>query len=346
MRIVFPALPVLTLLFVAGLTGCERTAPPATRATPDPDTLTAQIARMADYPAVDVEMTLRNVSAHTYYVQGAAGVATDNAGFISNAGAVVTDEGVVIFDALGTPSLAALFVRKLRAVTDQPIRKVIVSHYHADHIYGLQVFRDMGAEIIAPAGAMAYIDSDIAAERLEERQFSLDPWVNEKTYIVHPDRFLREPETFTLGGVEFVISLLGAAHSDGDMTLYVPDDGVLFSGDIIFEGRVPYVGDANTRNWLVVLKQMETRKLAALIPGHGPAAKDPTQAISLTRRYIEKLRTVMGKAAYEMTSFDEAYAAADWSEFAHLPAFDLANRRNAYQVFLAMEIEEAGVGAE
>ena len=334
----FPA--VSLLLFVVLATACDRKeAPTAPQSTVE--TLDAQLERLSSYAPVEVDMQLRQVSAHTWYVQGAAGVATDNAGFISNAGAVITDEGIVIFDALGTPSLAALFVRKLRAVTNQPIRKVIVSHYHADHIYGLQVFEEMGAEIIAPAGAMAYIDSEVATARLEERQFSLDPWVNEKTRIVPPDRLLREPETFSLGGIEFVVSLLGSAHSDGDLTLYIPRDDVLFSGDVIFEGRVPYVGDANTRNWLAVLRRMEKQTLKALIPGHGPAAGDPSRAISLTRRYIEKLRSVMGRAAREMEPFDEAYAAADWSEFAHLPAFDLANRRNAYQVYLAMEAEAA-----
>ena len=230
---------------------------------------------------------------------------------------------------------------KLRAVTNQPVRKVVVSHYHADHIYGLQVYKELGVAILAPAGAISYIDSDAAVSRLEERRFSLDPWINDNTYIVTPDELIREQTGFTLGGIEFVISLLGSAHSDGDLTLYIPNDRVLFSGDIIFEGRIPFVGDANTRNWLAILKRMETSQLAALIPGHGPAASEPTQAITLTRRYLEKLREVMGNAARELLPFAEAYDTADWSEFEKLPAFELGNRRNAYQVFLSMEVEEA-----
>jgi glyoxylase-like metal-dependent hydrolase (beta-lactamase superfamily II) len=114
---------------------------------------------------------------------------------------------------------------------------------------------------------------------------------------------------------------------------------VLFSGDIIFEGRVAYLGDANTKHWLAVLQQMETAKLVGLIPGHGPAAKEPTKAISMTRRYLAYIREVMGQAVENMTAFDEAYAAADWSEFKDLPAFEAANRRNAYQVYLSMEEE-------
>ena len=125
------------------------------------------------------------------------------------------------------------------------------------------------------------------------------------------------------------------------MTLYVETDKVLFSGDIIFEGRVPFVGDANTKNWLKILKKMETSGLEALIPGHGPAASQPDKAIALTRRYLEVLRDEMGNAAKELNPFKEAYEAADWSEFEKLPAFDLAHRRNAYQVYLSMEVELA-----
>lgn len=291
------------------------------------------------YAPVDVEMELKKVGEHSWYVEGVAGIATDNAGFISNAGIVITDEGVVIFDALGTPSLANKLLRKIREKTDKPIVKVVVSHYHADHIYGLQVFKEQGAEIIAPDGVYEYIDSDVASTRLEERQFSLDPWVNEKTRIVKPDTILDESHKFTLGNVDFTIDVVGSAHSDGDLTLYVDTDRVLYTGDIIFEGRVPFIGSNKTKHWLTTLENMETNQVQALVPGHGPAAKEPMQAISLTRKYLAFLREKMGSAVEEMLDFDEAYKDIDWSEFEKLPAFEAANRRNAFQVYLSLEAE-------
>ena len=291
------------------------------------------------YPATDVEMELKQVSEHVYYVQGKAGIATDNEGFISNAGFIVTDEGVVVFDALGTPSLANLLLTKIRSVTDKDIIKVIVSHYHADHIYGLQVYKDLGAQIIAPKGTMDYLSSPAAEERIEERRFSLEPWVNESTYLVTPDVIIDKAMVFKSGGVTFTLDLLGAAHSDGDLTLYVEPDRVLFSGDIIFEGRVPYLGDSNTKKWLDTLIKMEVGKIAALIPGHGPAAKNPNEAISATRNYLAKVRSVMADAVQNLDDFAETYDKTDWSEFEKLPAFAEANRRNAYQVFLSMEEE-------
>ena len=289
-----------------------------------------------------VDMTLKQVSEHVYFVEGVPGIATDNQGFISNAGVIVTGAGVVIFDALGTPALSQLLLEKIRAITAEPLVRVIVSHYHADHIYGLQVFEDLNAEILAPAGAEKYLASDSARERLEDRRFTLDPWVNEDTRLVYPDRYLSEGRQFSLGDVSFTVTVVGNAHSDGDMTLYVMPDRVLFSGDIIFEGRVPFLGDANTKNWVQVLERMEKEQLVALIPGHGGIAENPNDVISLTRRYLSYLRNEMSLAVEEFVPFDEAYEEIDWSDFEQLPAFEEANRRNAYQVYLSLEAEMLG----
>jgi len=286
-----------------------------------------------------VDMTLKQVSEHVYFVEGVPGIATDNQGFISNAGVIVTGAGVVIFDALGTPALSQLLLEKIRAITAEPLVRVIVSHYHADHIYGLQVFEDLNAEILAPAGAEKYLASDSARERLEDRRFTLDPWVNEDTRLVYPDRYLSEGRQFSLGDVSFTVTVVGNAHSDGDMTLYVMPDRVLFSGDIIFEGRVPFLGDANTKNWVQVLERMEKEQLVALIPGHGGVAENPNDVISLTRRYLSYLRHEMSLAVEDFVPFDEAYEEIDWSDFEQLPAFEETNRRNAYQVYLSLEAE-------
>ena len=291
------------------------------------------------YAPASVEMEVKKVSEHVYYVEGIPGIATDNEGFISNAGFVVTGAGVVVFDSLGTPSLADKLLQKIKTVTDQPVLKVVVSHFHADHIYGLQVFEELGAEIIAPYGAQKYIRSDAAKERLEERQFSLEPWVNEDTHLVLPDTTVTKSTEFTMGGLTFIINYMGKAHSDGDLTMLVEPDKVLFSGDIIFEGRIPFVGSADSKKWLETLTRLDTDGLTALVPGHGPASSNPKNTISLTRRYLAHLRKVMGTGIEDLEPFDEVYAAADWSEFKDLPAFAEGNRINAYQVYLSMEAE-------
>lgn len=296
-------------------------------------------ASASEYPPVTVEMQLKQISPHGYYVQGEAGTAIENEGFISNAGVVVTDAGVVLIDALGSPSLAQLLMQQIRMVTDKPVVKVIVTHYHADHILGLQYFKEQGAEIIAPSGAEKYLDSPVAEERLEERRLSLDPWVNDNTRLLWPDHYVDGAMELEVGGTRFRLTVVGDAHSDADMTVYMENDRVLFSGDVIFEGRVPFLGSSNTRLWLDALKQMDSSDLVALVPGHGPHQAMPVKAVGLTYHYLSYLREKMGAAVDELMPFDEAYAATDWSEYSDLPAFDAANRRNAYQVYLSMQNE-------
>jgi len=291
------------------------------------------------YAPVAIDMKAIKVSPHVYFVQGKAGAATDNKGFISNAGFVVTPKGVVVFDALGTPSLAMEMYKRIREVTDQPVKIVVMSHYHADHLYGLQVFKDMGAEIYAPAGAIDYLSSATADNLLAQRRKELKPWVDARTRLVPADHYLKEDTEFSLGGMTFKLSLQGSAHSEGDLAMLVEPEKVLFTGDIIFEGRIPFIGESNTKNWLVQLEKLKTAKVSALIPGHGPMARDPDKLISATHRYLSYLREQMGKAVENWRGFDQAYDQVDWSEFEFQPAFMEANRRNAYNVYLAMEKE-------
>ena len=297
------------------------------------------VAHAVDYPPSEVEMKLVQVAPHSYYVQGMAGTAIENEGFISNAGVVITDEGVVVIDALGSPSLAQKLMQQIRKVTDKPVVKLIVTHYHADHVLGLQYFKGLGAEVIAPSGAEKYLESPAAQERLEERRFSLEPWVNEDTHLVWPDRYVDSSLELMVGGVKFRMTVIGDAHSDADMTVYVENDRVLYSGDVIFEGRVPFLGSANTQLWLKVLDEMNSTELAALVSGHGAYQQAPVTAVGMTYRYLATLRETLGAAVEDLVEFDEVFAATDWSAFEKLPAFEAAHRRNAYQVYLSMEKE-------
>jgi glyoxylase-like metal-dependent hydrolase (beta-lactamase superfamily II) len=280
------------------------------------------------------------LSARCWYVQGHSGeVSHANQGFNSNAGFVVTDAGVVVFDALGTPPLGEALLKAIRKVTDKPIKRVIVSHYHADHIYGLQALKAQGAEVWAHASARPYLESDAPARRLEERRTSLAPWVDQSARIVFPDLWLDGDTSFALGGVAFDVHHVGPAHTVEDLALVIPEEGVFFAGDLMFGGRVPFVGEADSKAWLAAIGKLEKYRSRVLIGGHGEASFDASRDIALTREYLVYMRERMGKAVQDFVPFEEAYAATDWSRFSHLPAFEAANRRNAYNTYLLMERE-------
>ena len=287
-----------------------------------------------------VPMKVVKLGPHSYFVQGQAGAASSaNEGFMSNAGFVVTRDGVVVFDALGSPPLAQKLAGLIRTITRQPIRRVIVSHYHADHFYGLQVFKAMGAEIWAHRLAEGATRTDEAAQRLVQRREALFPWVDEKTQLLEADRFVEGAMDFEMGGVKFALRHVGPAHSSEDLALMVRQDGVLFAGDLVFRGRVPFVGDADSSSWIAALDKLIALKPKVLVPGHGAHSRTPRADLVFTRDYLQFLRTHMGKAARDLMPFEDAYENTDWSKYRAMPAFDEANRMNAYNQYLQLEQE-------
>ena len=293
-------------------------------------------------PAQDVKMEVQTVAPDVYYVQGQSALGSPkNANFISNAGFVVTGDSVVVIDALGSPALAQQLVQKIKAITPKPISTVILTHYHADHIYGLQMFKDLGAKVIANGLAKEYINSDTARLRLDASRTELAPWINAQTRLVNADTWVdANASTLKIGGVDFVLQHMGPAHTPEDTAVFLPQSGVLFIGDVVFRNRIPYVGQADSRHWVAALDSLLQQPVKVMVPGHGPASDEPKKDMQMTRDYLVYLRESMSKAAQNLDPFDDAYQATDWSRFAHYPLFKEANRMNAYNTYLLLEQEK------
>lgn len=290
--------------------------------------------------SVTVPMHAVKLAPHSYFVQGLPGAASaDNQGFMSNAGFVVTPAGVIVFDALASPPLAERLLAEIRKVTPLPIIRVIVSHYHADHFYGLQVFKAQGAEIWAHENAKGQTGTENALARLAQRKEALFPWVDDETRLIPADRYLSGDTDFELGGIHFQLRYVGPAHSAEDMAMMVSEDGVLYAGDLVFKGRIPFVGDADSGAWMHALEKLIVLKPKVLVPGHGEPSTEPGKDLVFTRDYLGYLRSEMGKAVADLVPFDEAYEKTDWSRYRNMPAFGDANRINAYNQYLLMEKE-------
>jgi glyoxylase-like metal-dependent hydrolase (beta-lactamase superfamily II) len=291
-------------------------------------------------------LNVQRVAEGTWFAQGEAALGSaTNRNFISNAAFVVTSEGVVVIDGLGSKALAEGLIGAIRKVTTQPVRYVIVTHYHADHIYGLQAFKALGAVIVAHRAGLTYLNSETAQQRLEVSRKELFPWIDERTRLVPADRWLDADASISLGGETFRIHHVGPAHTPEDLVVHAERAGVMFAGDLVFRGRVPFVGQADSRQWIASLGRLLELKPRIIVPGHGPISLEPLPDLQLTRDYLVHLRKTMADAAANLEPFEEAYAQADWSRFEHLPLFKAANRMNAYNTYLLLE-QQGGAAAK
>lgn len=285
-------------------------------------------------------LELQKVSEHAYYVEGLSALGSQqNQNFISNAGVVIAPEGVIVIDGLGSPALAERLLAEIRKLTSKPVTYVIVTHYHADHVYGLQTFKDQGATIIAQEKGKEYLNSDTAHLRLDASREQLAPWIDSNTRLVPADVWVAVDQQMNLSGMQFDLIQVGPAHTPDDLAIYIPQEGVLYAGDLMFRGRIPYVGTADSAGWIKSLERLLPLNPKVIVPGHGPHSTEPVADLRFTRDYLQFLRDSMRKAATELEPFDEAYENTDWSAYRNVPLFDAANRMNAYNVYLSIQTQ-------
>ena len=230
------------------------------------------------------------VTPRVYYVQGRPGVASaENEGFNSNAGFVVTDEGVVVDRCARDADARARAGRAPSARSRRkPIKRVIVTHYHADHFYGLQALKEAGADIWAHRAALEYLDSGEAQRRLEQRSRDLFPWVDDKTALVRADRWLDEDDGFHAGRC----ALRGPATWGRPIR---PRTSIVVvpSRRRDLQRRHPVRRDASP-SWARPtasggcerIDKLLALKPALMITGHGAVSRDPGEDLALTRDYL------------------------------------------------------------
>jgi glyoxylase-like metal-dependent hydrolase (beta-lactamase superfamily II) len=189
-----------------------------------------------------------------------------------NTGIVIGDDAVLVADTQATPAMAADVIRRIREVTDKPIKYVVLTHYHA--------VRVLGASAYAPQQILASQDTyDLIKERGEQDKASeigrfprlfrdVDSVPPGMTW---PTMTFSGKMTLWLGKLEVQLLQLGRGHTKGDTVVWLPQDRVLLSGDLVEFDATPYAGDAYFKDWPQTLENVAALKPAALVPGRGPA---------------------------------------------------------------------------
>lgn len=253
-----------------------------------------------------------------------------------NTGIVIGDDAVMVIDTQATPAMAQDVIRRIREVTDKPIKYVLLSHYHA--------VRVLGASAYQPEHIIASQDTyDLIVERGEQdkaseigrfpRLFS-----NVETVppgLTWPTLTFSGRMTLWLGQLEVQILQLGRGHTKGDTVVWLPKDRILFSGDLVEFDATPYAGDAYFQDWPQTLDRLAALQPAKLVPGRGAALQTPEQVaagLSGTRAFVSELYESVqagARAGADLrTVYRETYAKlaqryGHWVIFAHCMPFDV-----------------------
>jgi glyoxylase-like metal-dependent hydrolase (beta-lactamase superfamily II) len=210
-----------------------------------------------------------------------------------NSGIVIGDDAVMVIDTQATPAMAQDVIRRIREVTDKPIKYVVLSHYHAVRVLGAAAYQP--EHIIASQDTRDLIvergEQDKASEigrfpRLFRNVESVPPG------MTWPTMTFTGRMTLWLGKLEVQLIQLGRGHTKGDTVVWLPQDKVLFSGDLVEFDATPYAGDAYFQDWPKTLDNIAALKPQALVPGRGAAlqgAADVARGLEGTRAFVSEL---------------------------------------------------------
>lgn len=286
------------------------------------------------------------LGADTWLLMGAIELLSEqNRGFNGNAGFVVTPEGVVVIDALGTPLLANRMIKTIRSVTQKPIRYVIITHNHPDHYYGVNAFRALsGIKIITHEGLREYLDSERMEQSVAYRRDMLKPDMAEFAGVA-PDIPVTgapyEAYRFTLGGKTFAVYNTGSHHSDGDLLVHQVEAGIVWASDLVFNQRVTFIGEGDSKQALAGLDWLKRHFADAvlMVPGHGSAQTPPFPMLGKTRSYIARLREIMTQAIEEDVDLSDALDRSDLEDWRAVRLYEVNHRANGSFIYRELEQE-------
>lgn len=286
-----------------------------------------------------VTIDFRSVAEGVYVHVGDTGARTvENEGLNANIGLVVTPAGAVLIDSGATRQSARQISDAARQVTNQPIRWVINTGGQDHRWLGNGHFRDQGADVIGHAGGEADMINR-GNDHLEGLKAVLGSRVD-GTVPTLPNRWLHQrDERLELGGTVFEFRHRGGAHTPGDMLVWLPQRGVMFTGDVVYVDRLlGVIPVSRTREWLASFEVIEQLRPAVLVPGHGQVT-DLATARADTRDYLLALRAHMLQAVGDGTDISQAVKSFDARPYLRLQNAAELMPGNASRTYLELERE-------
>ncbi len=289
-------------------------------------------ARPSPHPFVD--QIAPDVFAH----RGEVAVATrDNAGDHANMGFIVGREAVAVIDTGGSAKVGARLHEAVRAVTDLPIRYVINTHMHPDHVLGNAAFEADGTTFVGHHKIARGLASR-ADRYLAVYEQDLGPEAFAGTKVVIPTQLIEAPTTLDLGGREIALTPHPTAHTDNDLTVRDSQTGTVFLGDLVFAEHIPTI-DGSILGWMAVLDTLAAEPADRVVPGHGPSSMGWPDASKPIRHYLQVIADEVRKMIADNRTLSEATQSVGLSEKDAWELFDAYHGRNVSAAFAELEWE-------
>jgi quinoprotein relay system zinc metallohydrolase 2 len=261
----------------------------------------------------------------------------DNRGDMANAGFVVGTDAVAVIDTLGSAVAASNLRATITAVTDKPIKYVINTHMHPDHVFGNAAFK---------ADSPTFVGHHKLARGLAtraDRYFAVNKtMLGEKAFegieVILPTLTVENTVALDLGGRTLTLEAQPTAHTDNDLIVTDSATDTLFLGDLLFSVHIPTL-DGSIKGWLALLDEIKKRNAPRVVPGHGPHAMELPEALTPEQRYLAAIAADVRRLLKEGKTLEEATKSAGFSEREAWKLFDQYHVRNVSAAFAELEWE-------
>jgi quinoprotein relay system zinc metallohydrolase 2 len=261
----------------------------------------------------------------------------ENRGDMANASFVVGSESVAVIDTLGSAVAGREFRSAIRTVTNKPIRYVINTHMHPDHVFGNAAFKEDNPTFVGhhklARGLASRADRYLAINKqmLGDQAF-------QGIEIILPTLAVDGRQTLDLGGRSLVLETQRTAHTDNDLTIRDTATNTLFLGDLLFSVHVPTL-DGSITGWLALLDDLSRKEAARVVPGHGPKSMELPGALEPEQRYLAAIANDVRRLIKQGKTWEDATKVAGFSEHDAWKLFHQYHVRNVTAAFAELEWE-------
>jgi quinoprotein relay system zinc metallohydrolase 2 len=261
----------------------------------------------------------------------------ENKGDMANASFVVGNDAVAVIDTLGSATVGRGLRNAVKAVTAKPIRYVINTHMHPDHVFGNAAFKEDAPAFVANHKLARGLAS--RAERyltINKRMLGDDAFAGIE--VILPTLAVDDTMSLDLGGRTLLLETQRTAHTDNDMIITDSATGTLFLGDLLFSVHLPTL-DGSIVGWLAVIDELKKRKAPRVVPGHGPHAMELPEAFDPEQLYLSTIAADVRKLIKEGKTLEDATKTAGFEDRDAWKLFDDYHVRNVTAAFAELEWE-------